>query len=221
MGLFFPMHASAVPYPLDEGTPIRLRLAETVKSSKSREGDKVKLKVVEDVFATDGKTILIQAGTEAWGSVVEVEKRGRLGNKGTLALMIEGTRAVNGRTVPLRASINREGQSKLGTVVALSLIVTPLFLFMRGKDAKILAGTELSAYIDRDTVVDLPESTSPARQVATDSASLSVPGYLLPFVETDDTSKQRDALKALNELKAQGLLSGEEYEAKLRQLQHP
>lgn len=227
MGLF-PGACLAASYTVEEGTPLRLRLDQTINSSKNKEGDRVDFKVIEDVMALDGKTVLIKAGTPAWGTIVEANKRGRIGGKGELALQVVGTKAVNGKVVPLRASITREGQSKIGTVVALSLFVSPLFLFMRGRDAKVLAGAEISAYVDRNTQVEIatsPPSDSPDNaSVGTTAGSVlppqivndrTVPSYLEKYVEQQ--TPENETLQALEALRNQGLLSQEEYEAK-RQL---
>jgi hypothetical protein len=153
---FVPCASLADSFVLSEGTPVRLKLTQTLTSSKNKEGDPIHLKVIDDILDTEGETVLIQAGSDAWGTISEAIKKGRMGGKGELALTIDGAKAINQATVPLRATISREGHTKLGTVVALSVLVTPLFLLMRGKDAKILAGTPLSAYIDRDTRIALP-----------------------------------------------------------------
>lgn len=202
---------------LEEGTPVRLKLVDTVTSSRNKEGDKITLKVVDDILALDGKTVLVQAGADAWGTVVEVSKRGRIGSKGELSLTIDGVKAVNGQKVPLRASINRQGSSQLGTVVALSLLVTPLFLLMRGKDAKIVAGTQLSAYIDRNTLITniAPSTISPT----TSSSEPSTGTILLHTEESKGTSSgSAQALQALEALRQQGFLTPEEYEAKKKTL---
>lgn len=230
----FPGVVLAEQFTLEEGTPVRLKLVNTVTSSKAHEGDEVSFKVIDDILAIDGKTVLIPAGSSAWGSVTEANKRGRIGGKGELALIIEGAQAANGKTVPLRASISREGHSKLGTVIALSLLVTPLFLFMRGKDAKIHAGAQLSAYIDRDSIIDIPSASpavasaspvktrrdfSPAETVPSmDEASREpeVPAYLQKYVE--DTPSLSDTLQTLESLRQQGLLSEEEFETKKQAL---
>jgi hypothetical protein len=225
MGIF-PGVGLAETYSVDEGTPVRLALTQTVNSSKNKEGDRVEFKIIDDILALDGRTVLIEAGTIAWGSISEATKRGRIGNKGELALQVIGTKAVNGATIPLRASISREGQNKLGTVVALSVLISPLFLFMRGKDAKILAGTELSAYVDRSTPVELavkpskvvPVNSSVDQVVMTEKrtatvGNASVPSYLQKYVE-QDASTNNETLQALDSLLKQGLLSQEEYQAK-------
>ena len=224
-GLFaaiLPLQAMAQDLLLTEGTPIRLKLVDSLSSGKNRTGDSINFTVSDDVMADDGTTVLIKAGAPAWGTVSDCQKRAMMGQKGELSISIDGTKSVDGKKVPLRANVSRDGNSKLGATVALSLIVTPLFLLMKGKDAKIPAGTQISGYIDRDTTIAVaapsveagikPASLSTSAQVVTPAQKEGeVPGYLQKYTETD---KNAEALKALDQLKSQGLLTQKEYDAK-------
>jgi hypothetical protein len=200
--------------------------------------------VVDDVLGADEKTILIKAGTPAWGSISNLEERGHMGEKGQLSLSIEGTKSVDGKKIPLRAAVNRDGKAKLGTVIALSFIVTPLFLFMRGKDATIAAGTQVNTYVDRDMHVDVTAVTSksvaqsepaalnvtaavvsPAVAAPDASSSPSVSAgstetsmTTVPSPQTKATETVQDETAALDKLYQSGLLTKKEYATKLKAL---
>jgi len=214
---------------LAEGTPVQLKFRDTVSSGKNQPGDTINLVVLEDILADDGKTVLVKAGSAAWGTVADCKKRGMIGSKGELAISIDGTKAIDGKKIPLRANISREGQSRLGATVALSLIVTPLFLLMKGKDAKMLANVRVSAFVDRDTLITAnptPEiqtattDAAPTIMLNTDATvqSVPVPEYLQKYSESDEATQASNSLKALDQLKAQGLLTQEEYDAKKQSL---
>jgi hypothetical protein len=50
----------------------------------------------------------------------------------------------------MRASSARTGEDKTGTVIIGTVLLSPLFLIMRGKDINIVKGTVIVGYIDGD-----------------------------------------------------------------------
>jgi hypothetical protein len=230
LGLSIPVAALADAVKLQEGTTVRLTLLDTVSSGRNKEGDTVSLKVADDILADDEKTVLIKAGTPAWGTVSLLQEHGLVGQKGEIAFTVQGTKSIDGKKVPLRANLDRQGTSKLGTTVALSLIVSPLFLLMKGKDAKIPAGASVTAYVDKDVLVEAKvegttnistavssATSAPATPVdaAGNTESKSMPNYLQKYV---DGGAQASQLKALEQLYSQGVLTQAEFEAKKKLL---
>jgi hypothetical protein len=55
----------------------------------------------------------------------------------------------------LRASQGREGENKVGTTVALTILFGPIGLLKRGHDVEVLPGVVLPAVIDQTTIVAL------------------------------------------------------------------
>lgn len=161
--LLVPTQALADTKKLEDGATVRLKLLDAISSGMNHEGDSVALRVVDDVMSDDESTVLIKAGTPAWGTVTGLEERGRLGAKGKLSLAIEATKAVDGKKVRLRANMSRDGKDQFGTVMALSVIICPLFLFMRGKDATVPAGTQITTYVDHEMNIAV---ASPINSVA-------------------------------------------------------
>jgi len=131
---------------LKDGTLVILRVQETINPEVMGPGDIVKLEVAEDV-KVDNK-VVIERGTPAIAEVVTAEKKGYVGKAGRIALAVRSTTAVDGQKVPLRGTIRREGEEKVGTSVAVSVIVCPLALLMKGESATIPAGSEVKAYVD-------------------------------------------------------------------------
>lgn len=129
---------------LAEGTPLKVIVAADITSKEAKPNDPVNFTVVEDVVV-DGQ-VIVRTGTAATGSVVNAEKSGYMGKSGKLAVQVESTQTIDGKLLKLRAAKGKEGNDKLDSVVALSWI-SPVFLFKKGGDAKIAAGTPITVYV--------------------------------------------------------------------------
>ncbi len=157
-----PVTALAVDYRLDDGTALKVKILQTVSSKTSHEGDPVTMQVYQDVYDKTGKIVFIKAGTSVEGCINRIQKNGAVGKAGELGMSIDQTRAVDGQSVPLRAVLSREGESKTGSTVALGVVtgiifLPGLFFLMRhGKDAEIPAGSIISAYTNHDAAINIP-----------------------------------------------------------------
>jgi len=136
-----------------DGTTVRLSLSDSLSSATNQEDDAVNLEVTEDVKV--GDAVAIPRGATARGHVVEVEPRRRLGRAGKLNFSLDYVRAPDGTNVRLRASSARKGEDKTGTVIIGSVVLSPLFMIMRGKDINIPKGTSFNAYVDGDREITL------------------------------------------------------------------
>lgn len=158
-----PASAQAAPneqHMLLDGTPIKLRLSQTVSSASAKAGDEIPFEVMDDI-QVDGITVL-KKGATAIATVTEAEAKRSMGRAGKLNMTISYARLVDGEKVSLRAVSNNTGGghtgAMAGAMVATSLIVwpaAPFFLLMKGKDITIPQGTEISAFIDGDTRLDM------------------------------------------------------------------
>src|SRR5713101_1750651 len=133
---------------LEDGTPIKLVLSETISSADATAGQTVPFEVVEDVLV-DGIVVVPKGGT-AWATVTAAPPKRRMGRGGKLDLNIDKVRLVDGSKTRLSAVKNTKGGSHTGAmtgaIVATSLIVwpaAPFFLFMHGKDITIPKGTAI------------------------------------------------------------------------------
>lgn len=131
---------------LPEGTEFSVVTIEEISSKTSAEGDSVNFKVADDV-KVNGR-VVIAKDAMVKGTISRADKSGRMGKSGKLSIRIESTNSTDGQKVKLRASKGKEGDDKTGTVIALSLLVSPLFLLKHGKDAKIKPGTKLQVFTD-------------------------------------------------------------------------
>lgn len=141
---------------LKAGTPVNLRLTEEVSPKTKNVGDVIHFEVVGDVKV--GNNVVVKAGAPAEGEVTILEKRAMLGRPDKIAFMVRSTQAVDGNRVPLRATLTREGQEKETSSLALGLFLCFLFLWQKGGTAEFPVGTEIRAYVDYDTNVDVSAS---------------------------------------------------------------
>ncbi len=153
---------------ISEGTPIKVITTSEITSKDAKPNDPVGFTVDEDVVVNG--QVLVRKGTEAAGSVVNAEKGGYMGKSGKLAIQVESTKTVDGQPLKLRAAKGREGNDKAASVMALSFI-SPLFLFKKGGEAKIAAGTPVTVYVAHEKRFRLDGSTLIAVDTATVSGS--------------------------------------------------
>ena len=188
------------PIVLAEGTPIKVVTTSETNSKDAKPNDRVDFTVTEDVVV-DGH-VLVRLGTQALGSVVTAQKGGYMGKSGKLAVQVETTQTVDGQTLKLRAAKGREGDDKTNSTLALSMI-SPFFLFKKGGEAKIAAGTPVTVYVAQEQRFRLEGETLVAvvsETTATDSGDATVYVYrpkkmvgsaLEPSVFVDDVELAR------------------------------
>ena len=145
-------------FKIPDGTSLRLALTESLSSATNQVDNPVGLEVTEDVKI--GDVIAIPKGATALGHVVEAEPKRRMGRAGKLNFSVDHVKAPDGTNVRLRASSTRKGDDKTGTVIVGTVLLSPLFLIMRGKDVNIPKGTVFTAYVDGDRDVALGPAAS-------------------------------------------------------------
>jgi len=138
---------------IPDGTEFDVVTVDEISSKTASEGDPLTFKVADDVKI--GGQVVIAKDTIVKGTISNVEKSGHMGKSGKLGIRVESTIAVDGQKVRLRASKGKQGDDKTGSVIALSLFVSPLFLLKHGKDAKINAGTRIKVFSDEETKVKM------------------------------------------------------------------
>ena len=134
-----------------DGMEIKVMTTEELSGQKLVEGDPLTFKVQEDV-KVNGKTVIAK-DTLVKGTVAAAKKKGFMGKGGELSVRIESTQTVDNQKIKLRASKSGAGGDNMGSTVALTVLFGPLGLLRRGKEAKIKAGTVLSAFIDEPKTV--------------------------------------------------------------------
>ena len=153
MNFSSPISAIAANLTIKEGTPVALRLEQSINSEEVNVGDIVDLVVARDV-KIEG-TVVISQGTRALGEIASVEKKAAVGKPGKIMIAVKSTKAVDGTEVPLRATVSQEGKDKQTTALILGILLCFFLLFMKGEDAVVPAGSEVKAFVDYSTDVNI------------------------------------------------------------------
>jgi len=134
---------------LADGTPVRLRFVRAVDSSLVIAGENEPLEVVEPVVV--GKLVAIPPHSPAQATVTMAQAKRTEGRGGNLQLKIESLRLADGELVPVRGVENAKGgEHRAAAILGLGGIL----FTVDGKNAKIPAGTEITAYIVGDYALD-------------------------------------------------------------------
>jgi hypothetical protein len=150
---------NAQTFKVPDGTAIRLSLVESLSSATNEVDNPVHFEVIEDVKVAGN--LLIPKGSTAVGHVVEVESRKRMGRAGKINFTVDHVKAPDGSNLRLRAASTRKGEDKTGTVIVGAVVLSPLFLIMRGKDITIPKGTEITAYVEGEREIATSTSSAP------------------------------------------------------------
>jgi hypothetical protein len=158
----------AAPTVLLEGTPISLKLDETLSSATAKVGQHVAFLVTEDVKARD--TTIIPIGSNAIGTVTVAEPKKWAGRAGKLDVNIDSVRLPTGQKVLLSATRGGNGgghgAAVTAGVIGTSLVffpAAPLLLMIHGKDMVIAEGTPVKAFVSGDTTITPAAHTGEAQ----------------------------------------------------------
>ena len=123
-------------------TPIKLALFHTINGKTARIGKRVTFRLMNDVKVN--RKIVISAGTNAYGEVVNIDRPGFFGKPGSLSINVKSIQAVDGSDIQLSGTLDATGKSK----AVLSIILTIFFIvgfFIPGGDASLHKGTMIRA----------------------------------------------------------------------------
>jgi hypothetical protein len=132
---------------LRDGTDVPLKFAAEISSKSAHEGDPVEFLLDDDLKV--GETVVAAKGSHAVATVSSAKKAGMMGKPGELNVQLQYL-VVGSNHVHLRGTKGKEGESKTGATVALTVLFGPIGLIKHGKDVQIPQGTPLKAYIDQD-----------------------------------------------------------------------
>jgi len=139
---------------LTSGTPVILRLPVSLNSATAKQGDPVTFEVARPV-EVEGKVLIAQSAI-ATGEVSSVEKRGAIGEAAKIMVNLRSVKAVDGKEVPIRATLSQEGKNKQLTAILVGILLCILGLFLiKGGEAIVPAGTEVKAYVDMDVDIEV------------------------------------------------------------------
>ncbi|HXA83040.1 MAG TPA: hypothetical protein VNY56_08025 [Methylomirabilota bacterium] len=132
---------------LRDSSPASLKFAAELSSKTAHEGDPVEFLLDDDIKV--GDIVVVAKGAHAVASVSSAKKAGMMGKPGELNVQLQYL-VVGSNHIHLRGTKGREGDSKTGATVALTVLFGPIGLIKHGKDVQIPAGTPLTAYVDQD-----------------------------------------------------------------------
>ena len=150
-----------------DGTPVKLRLSQTISSADTKVGQEVPFEVVEDVSVSN--VVVLPKGATAIATVTESEHKKSMGRGGKLNIAISYARLKDQEKVALRASQENKGGGHVGAmtgaIVATSIVffpAAPLFLFIKGKDITIPQGTPVTAFVEGDMHLNMANFVPPS-----------------------------------------------------------
>jgi hypothetical protein len=132
---------------LKEGTEVPLTFASDLSSKTANVGEPVEFLLADDLKV--GGTVVVAKGAHALATVSDAHKAGMMGKPGELSVQMQYL-VDGGNHVRIRGTKGREGESKTGATVALTVLFGPIGLIKHGKNVDIPAGTALTAYVDQD-----------------------------------------------------------------------
>jgi hypothetical protein len=154
---------------LEDGTPVKLRMSQTVSSADAHVNDRVEFEVLEDIKVED--VIVIPKGGIAWGTVTEAQPKRRMARGGKLEIVMDSVRLTDGEKAALRATKEGKGGGHTGAmtagIVATGLIffpAAPFFLFMHGKDITFPKGSEVPTFVNGNFHLDLAKFQQPGAE---------------------------------------------------------
>lgn len=169
---------------LMDGTPVRLRIMQTISSADAKAGQLVSFEVLEDVRV--GNTIVIKQGTLVVATVTEARSKKTFGRKGRLSVRFDYVKAVDGTQISLRSiegkilKINQqvENTEKREGIVS-TLVKTAAFaggvnaapiviassVLKKGKDIGIAQGHLIETYAEGLSIIKVKNQISSIRSI--------------------------------------------------------
>jgi hypothetical protein len=143
------------PHTLLDGTPVKLRISESISSASAKVGQEIPFEVVEEAKVDD--VVVLPKGATAIATVTDCNAKKSMGRAGKLDISISYARLADQEKVALRATQENKGGGHVGAMtgamVATAIVffpAAPLFLFIHGKDVTIPQGTEITAFVEGD-----------------------------------------------------------------------
>lgn len=141
---------------LERDTQLVLSIDEYFKADNKADTGTIQAIVSNDVYSADGTKVLIKAGTPAYIEF-NAEPNGSWGKAGKICLTHATTKTIDNKRVQLSLSNCKNGGSKLGGVIILSVLFFPIGLVsgcMKGSMPKMEQGSNFNARVMQDVTVE-------------------------------------------------------------------
>jgi hypothetical protein len=141
---------------LRSGTEVKLMFAQSLSSKHATVGEKIELRVEEDVNVDH--IVVVPAGARVLGTVVQGKKNEKYGNSRDLAINVDYI-AVKGKRIKLNGEQQQKAKTNIGSATAatIGLGLSGLIIYMSQREAWIREGTPAKAYIAEDVVFTQPD----------------------------------------------------------------
>ena len=137
---------------IEEGTIIIVKSMSNITSKTNIDGEFINFVCAEDIYINN---ILIIKKNIKVGARIEISDKAKgLGKEGTLKIIFNYITAIDGQNIPISGVYNYvKGENKSGTAVGLSFVLSPLFLFLKGKEANIPIGSLIEVYTTQEKYI--------------------------------------------------------------------
>lgn len=140
--------AAPVAYILRQGTQVRFTVVTPVNSKEHKVGKRVELQLADDIVINN--KIVLPKGTAAFGELTLAKKSGSFGKSGKMAGRLLYMK--NGdQNIPITGTFDDRGKSGTGATVGVAVLAGVFSAFVKGKNAVLEAGTEITGTVERDT----------------------------------------------------------------------
>ena len=137
---------------IEEGTIIIVKSMSNITSKTNIDGEFINFVCAEDIYINN---ILVIKKNIKVGARIEISDKAKgLGKEGTLKIIFNYITAIDGQNIPISGVYNYvKGENKSGTAVGLSFVLSPLFLFLKGKEANIPIGSLIEVYTTQEMYI--------------------------------------------------------------------
>lgn len=152
------------------GTPINIRMVDTIDSGNANVGDTFEFKADEDVVVNG--YVVIARGAEGVGEVTKVDRAGTHGHPGSLGIQLDYIYAVDGEKIRLSTTNKtevgeqRKGAASTATIIGYATLgIGGLFAhnFVKGRNITLDPSKTFSAFVsDTVHVVSNQRANAPA-----------------------------------------------------------
>lgn len=137
---------------LEEGTIIVVKSMSNISSKTISYGESLDFVCADDIFV-DNK-LVFKKNSNIKAKVEKIDNAKILGKEGVLEIKFNSLTAIDGQEIPIEAVYGKlKGSNITGTAVNLSIFLSPLFLFLKGKEAEIPIGSTMEVYTTRESFI--------------------------------------------------------------------
>ncbi len=136
---------------LKSGAEVNLVFAQSLSSKHATMGEKVELRVAENVLV-DG-IVVVPAGARVLGTVVQGKKNEKRGNSKNLAVSVDYI-VVKDKRIKLTGEQQQKAKSNIGaaTAATVGFGLSGLMIYMNNREAWIREGDPAKGYVAEDVV---------------------------------------------------------------------